>query len=69
MSTFTIDNLRAEKTAKQPAEPEIEAESDGETEKERIYDETLQYLIRDKYLSKEKMKETTTKQTGLWNLG
>ena len=57
MSTFTIDNLRAEKTAKQPAEPEIEAESDGETEKERIYDETLQYLIRDVQISLKRENE------------
>ena len=34
--------------SEQPAE--IETESDGETEKEeRLYDETLQYLMHDRY--------------------
>ena len=44
------------------ADSEIETENDEETEKERLYDETLQYLMHDKYpwrwLKGENAKET-----------
>ena len=36
--------------AEQPADhSDFETESNGETEEERMYDETLQYLMHDKY--------------------
>ena len=49
MSTFT--HKKMELLAEQPAEhSDFETESDGETEKEeRMYDETLQYLMHGRY--------------------
>ena len=49
MSTFT--HKKMELLAEQTAEhSDFETESDGETEKEeRMYDETLQYLMHGRY--------------------